>query len=104
MKKSEKIQAISLIIYLIACVTTLALILVFRNIYTIIAFGLVLVVGYLFIHLLHSINYYYVCPKCKHTFKINILEDIFSHNGGKLGKKVECPSCGEKTYIRYVPI
>ena len=31
MKKSEKIQAISLIIYLIACVTTLALILVFRN-------------------------------------------------------------------------
>lgn len=103
MKKSEKIQAISLIIYLIACVTTLALILVFRNIYTIVAFGLVLVVGYLLIHLLHSINYYYVCPKCKHTFKINILEDIFSHNGGKLGKKVECPSCGEKTYMRDEP-
>lgn len=103
MKKSEKIQAISLIIYLIACVTTLALILVFRNIYTIIAFGLVLVVGYLLIHLLHSINYYYVCPKCKHNFKINILEDIFSHNGGKLGKKVECPSCGEKTYMRDEP-
>lgn len=103
MKKSEKIQAISLIIYLIACVTGLVLILVFKNIYAILAFALVLVIGYLLMHLLHSINYYYVCPKCKHTFKINVLEDIFSHNGGKLGKKVTCPSCGEKAYMKDEP-
>ena len=104
MKKNEKIQAACLIIYLIACITTLALILVFKNAYILLAFGIVLVVGYFLVSLVHSLNYFYVCPKCKHEFKTNVFNDIFTTNGGKLGKKVTCPACGERTYMKDEPL
>lgn len=100
MKKNDKIQAIAIVVYLVLCVALLILIPIFKNVYLILAFGVVIILGYFLIHLHHSINYYYVCPKCKHEFKINVFEDIFASNGGKLGKKVTCPACGEKTYMK----
>lgn len=99
MKKSEKLRIICWIIYILVLIAMLTLILFIPKfgliLATIITFG----VGYICMCVIHSLTTHYVCPNCHAIFKINLINDLFSLSGGKLGKKVTCPSCKTKTYM-----
>lgn len=104
MKKNEKIQLATIFIYLALLVINMTLILVFANssyryvfLWT---FGGILLGGLLIVSLVSSLCNHYICPKCGYRFKINMFRDLFSSKGGKLGKKLKCPSCHETEYMK----
>lgn len=104
MKRNEKIQLATVFIYFGLLIINMTLIVIFAtspHIYAFIwSFGGVFIGGLLIVSLVSSLCNHYSCPKCGHTFKINMFRDLFSLKGGKLGKKLKCPSCHETNYMK----
>lgn len=98
--KKEKIEFISIIIYFVLLIVALILIAFIPSVITIVIFSVILLVGYFLIHLLRSILNVYTCPNCNKKFKIGVFKDIFSRNGGKLGKYIKCPHCKTKSWLK----
>ncbi len=100
MKKVDKIKLIFLYTMLAIIIINMILIAIWFNIYTIISFIVLVLIWFMGMHLIQAITNVYICPKCNHHFKINIFKDIFCRNKANLGKKLVCPNCHEKSFIR----
>lgn len=99
MKKTEKIQLIYVLAYVGLLLVGLVLMFVFPGLVTVLTFLGVLVLGYIGMGFVRSRCNTYTCPKCGHKFSISAFRDIFSKSGGTLGKKLNCPSCGNTEYM-----
>lgn len=99
MKKTEKIQFIYVLVYISLLLLGLVFLLIFPGLVSLLSFIGVLVLGYVGMGIVRSLCIVYCCPKCGHRFSISAFRDIFSKSGGKLGKKLKCPSCSNEEYM-----
>lgn len=103
MKKSEKIQLIYIFTYFIFAFIGMIGLAIFPSRLFGILFLLFLIVGCLGISFVHSLCNFYTCPNCNHHFRLRFFKDLFSKSGGKLGKKIKCPNCKEKNWMKEEP-
>ena len=99
MKKPEKIQLIYVLTYVSLLLLGLIFLFIFPGIVTVLVFLGVLVLGYIGMGIVRSKCNMYTCPNCEHKFSISAFRDIFSRSGGRLGKKLKCPHCGNENYM-----
>ena len=103
----KKVVEIYSIIYLAALVLLMLAVLlcgilkVQGAIFIILAFVVVLIVGYIIGALLRMSYLRYECPKCHEIRKINFFEYIFA---GRMdgARKLKCKNCGTKEYMEEV--
>lgn len=96
----EKIQKITIIIYLGLLIINLVLIPFIKSFYLILSFLIILFLGYLIMHLLNSLLSTYHCVKCNNQFKINVFKEIFSSKNQKGQRYIKCPKCQTKTWLK----
>lgn len=51
---------------------------------------------YLIVHIIHTMKYHYICPKCNTRFKISLIKDITAYNAKPGAKVLVCPKCNIK--------
>ena len=99
MKKTEKIQLIYVLTYVSLLLIGLVLLFIFPGLVSVLCFIGVLVLGYIGMGIVRSKCNTYTCPHCEHRFSISAFRDLFSRSGGRLGKKLKCPNCGNVNYM-----
>lgn len=102
MKKSNSLKFLFLCVMFLLIIANLIVLLFIPKLIVIICFFVLILILFVGMHLIQSLTTYYQCPKCKHEFKINIFKDVICFYKSGLGKKIKCPKCHEKTYMKEV--